>query len=101
MAAREQFFKPGMDKTRDRNGVLIYIAPASQTYAIIGDEAIHQRCDATFWSAMAQSMRGHFQTGAYTGGLREDIARAGELLREHFARRPDDSDELSNRVEII
>jgi len=47
-AAREQFEKLGMTATRERNGVLISVAPRSRVFAILGDEAIHAQCGDSF-----------------------------------------------------
>lgn len=97
-AAQAAFTRLGMEKTRDRNGVLILVAPASQTFAIVGDVAIHEKCGQAFWEELASAMSGSFQRGEFTAGLLAGIGRAGQLLGEHFPRRPDDIDELSNRV---
>lgn len=97
-AAREAFVRLGMTKTRERNSVLLFVAPASQTFAVIGDEAVHQKCGDTFWAELAATISGHFKQGKYNDGLLHGIARAGTLLAEHFPRRPDDADELPNQV---
>ena len=45
--AAEVFFKLGMDKTKDSNGVLIYVAHEDHKFAIIGDKGInHHHCEA-------------------------------------------------------
>jgi uncharacterized membrane protein len=97
-AAQAVFAKLGMTQTRDRNGVLIFVAPASQTFAIIGDEAVHQKCGEAFWRELADVMTGRFKQDDFTGGLLHNNERAGALLAEHFTRRPDDTNELSNTV---
>ncbi|MFZ5495959.1 MAG: TPM domain-containing protein [Verrucomicrobiota bacterium] len=97
-AAQAAFTRLGMEKTRDRNGVLILVAPESQTFAVIGDEGVHRKCGQAFWDELAAAMSGAFQRGKFTAGLLAGIERAGRLLGEHFPRRPDDTDELPNRV---
>ena len=98
-AAQQEFNRLGMANTRDRNGVLIYLAPVPCKFAVIGDTGIHARCGESFWQELAQSMSARFHAGEFTEGIVEGINRAGELLAVHFPRRPDDSDELPNRVE--
>jgi len=98
-AARNEFERLGMTRTRQRNGVLIYLAPRSRTFAVIGDTAIHDRCGGPFWRDLAAAMTGHFQRGDFTGGLVHGINRAGALLAEHFPRTAGDQDELPNKVE--
>jgi uncharacterized membrane protein len=98
-AAQQEFTRLGMTKTRSRNGVLIYLAPRTRKFAVIGDQGVHARCGDTFWQELARSMSTHFRANEFTTGIVQGITRAGELLAEHFPRRPDDSNELPNRVE--
>ena len=42
--AQAHFVQMGMDKTRDRNGVLTFVAPRAHKFAVIGDAAVHARC---------------------------------------------------------
>lgn len=98
-AARLQFERLGMTKTAERNGVLIFLAPRSRTFAVLGDTGVHARCGETFWAELASAMTERFRAGDFTAGLVQGIERAGTLLAEHFPRRDDDSDELPNEVE--
>lgn len=98
-AAQAQFERLGMTRTAARNGVLIFVAPASRTFAIIGDTAIHEKCGEPFWRLLAAAMEIHFKRGEFTEGLVHGIERAGTLLAEHFPRSPDDRNELSNEIE--
>lgn len=97
-AAQDAFTRLGMEKTRDRNGVLILVAPESQTFAIVGDAGVHARCGQAFWDELAAAMSGAFRRGEFTAALQAGIGRAGALLGEHFPRRPDDTNELPNPV---
>jgi uncharacterized membrane protein len=96
--AQAEFLRLGMQKTRERNAVLLFVAPLSQAFAIIGDEGVHQKCGAAFWDELAAAMQANFRAGDYTGALLQGIARAGALLAEHFPRQPDDTDELPDQV---
>jgi uncharacterized membrane protein len=97
--AEKHFERLGMTQTTERNGVLIFLAPRSHTFAIVGDTGIHQKCGNDFWRGVAQTMEQHFKRGEFTEGLVNGVERAGELLAVHFPRRPDDRDELPNQVE--
>ena len=70
-AARAQFEKLDMTKTALRNGVLIYVAPRSQKFAVIGDAGIHERCAPTFWADIAAAMEADFRAGRFTRRHRE------------------------------
>jgi uncharacterized membrane protein len=98
-AAQKHFVRMGMEKTRERNGVLIFVAPRSRKFAVVGDIAVHGRCGDEFWQKLAAEMSGHFQRGQFTSGIVHGIRKAGELLAEHFPHRPDDQNELPDQVE--
>lgn len=88
-----------MTRTAARNGVLIFLAPRSRTFAVIGDTGVHEKCGDTFWRELTAAMSEHFKRGDFTAGLVHGIDRAGALLAEHFPRSPDDRNELPDRVE--
>ena len=98
-AAEKHFERLGMTQTAERNGVLIFLAPRSHTFAIVGDTAIHGKCGDGFWREVAGSMEDYFKRGEFTLGLIKGVEKAGTLLAEHFPRRPGDKDELPNRIE--
>jgi len=98
-AAQREFERLGMTKTAARNGVLIFFAPRSHTFAIIGDSGVHEKCGDTFWQDVAAAMEQQFKAGQFTDGLVTGIERAGVLLSRHFPRSPDDRNELPNAVE--
>ena len=98
-AAGLQFERLGMTRTEERNGVLVYLAPESRRFAIIGDKGIHERCGEAFWHEVAEEMGKEFRDGQFTRGLVHGIHRAGELLARHFPRQPDDRNELPDAVE--
>jgi uncharacterized membrane protein len=99
-AAAVQFEALGMTATSERNGVLIYVAPRSQKFAIIGDTGIHQSCGQPFWQEVAAAMEADFRTGRFTDGIVKGVVRAGEALGTHFPRREGacDINELKDEV---
>jgi uncharacterized membrane protein len=84
LAAQRQFERLGMHHTRHRNGVLIFVAPRSQRFAIYGDTAIHEKCGDAFWQTLRDELVPHFQKGQYTQGLVHAIGKCGDLLAAHF-----------------
>ena len=98
-AARAQFEALGMAQTSERNGVLIYVAPESQTFAVIGDSGIHEHCGAAFWSDVAAAMQDDFRAGRFTDGIVKGVERTGAALAEKFPRtEAADRNELSDDV---
>jgi uncharacterized membrane protein len=97
-AAQAVFSRLNMEKTRERNGVLIFVAPRVNRFAIIGDSAVHAKCGDTFWTEVRDSMAEHFRKSEFTHGIIHGIKKAGTLLSQHFPRRPDDRNELPDDV---
>ena len=97
-AARRWFVRLGMDRTRERNGVLFYLAVDERLFAVIGDAGIHDRVGDAFWEGLRDAMAGAFTAGDHAGGLVRAIGEAGRRLAEHFPRRGDDANELPDEV---
>jgi uncharacterized membrane protein len=91
-AAQEEFMRTGMNKSRERNSVLIFVAPRSHKFAVIGDEAVHAKCGDEFWQKLAEAMTGYFRKSEFTEGIIHGIKKAGELLAQHFPRQPHNRD---------
>lgn len=99
--AAEVFHLFGMFNTKERNGVLIYIAQKSHQFAIWGDAGIHERVGFQFWDAEKQLMREYFQHDQAAEGVCLAITQIGERLREHFPAAADDKNENELPDEII
>ncbi len=82
--ARKAFVRLGMDKTAQRNGVLIFLVPSRKRFAILGDEGIHAKVGQEFWEDVAGCLSAHFMRAEFTEGLVDGIAMVGERLAEHF-----------------
>ncbi len=96
--AQAQFEQLGMAATRERNGVLFFIAPRSRNFAIIGDKGINERCGDAYWQSLVQAVSEAFKKHRHTKGIVHAIHTLGTLLAEHFPRLHDDSDELPNDI---
>jgi uncharacterized membrane protein len=92
------FVRLGMTRTEERNGVLVFVAPASQTIAVIGDRDIHARCGDAFWTAVADAIRDEFRAGRFTDGIVSAVTRVGDELARHFPPGGEDRNELPDVV---
>jgi uncharacterized membrane protein len=97
--AASRFEKLGMSGTQDRNAVLLYFAPRSQQFAIIGAKAVHEKFGAHLWQEIASMMEDKLRGGRYTEAIVSGISMAGNLLARHFPRRTDDRNELPNEID--
>ncbi len=86
VAARERFGKLGMEKTAARNGVLVFLAPESRRFAVVGDQGIHERCGGDdFWQGIvAGTMRPLLKEGRFTDAIIAAVGEVGRVLAEHF-----------------
>jgi uncharacterized membrane protein len=82
--AAELFFGLKMDKTRERNAVLIYIAIKDHQLAIFADEGIHKKTGQEFWQKEVRLMLSDFNKENYAAGLAKVVSEVGEALYEHF-----------------
>jgi uncharacterized membrane protein len=98
VAAQKQFHRLGMQKTRERNAVLIWVTPRARKFAVVGDKAIHQKCGEEFWQQVVDRMRGHFQKEKFSRALVEGIEEIGKPLSTHFPRTPTSSNELPDEI---
>jgi uncharacterized membrane protein len=92
------FKKVGMQKTADRNGVLIYLALKERKFAIIGDTGINSVVPLGFWDNIRDHMKQRFSENLFTEGLAEGIIMAGMLLKEHFPHTKDDVNEITDTI---
>ena len=94
----EQFVDLGMEATKLRNAVLIYVAPASRTFALYADTAAHRHVGQPLVQRLAAEMGEHFRRGDFTGGLEHVLRVLSESLAEAFP--PDASlgNELSDTI---
>ena len=92
------FRKLGMNRTADRNGVLIYLALKERRFAIIGDTGINALVPLGFWDRIRDHMKQRFSENLFTEGLTEGIIMAGEQLKEHFPHARNDINELTDTI---
>ena len=98
--ATQAFEGLGMTATAERNGILIFVAPKSHKFAVLGDSGITSRVGTHPLDEMAASMSEAFRDGRFTDGLVGAVERAGQILADLFPRDEGaaDKDELSNII---
>jgi len=98
MLAQKKFQRLGMYKTRERNAVLIFVAPRAHKFAVVGDQAIHEKCGEQFWQHVVDEMRVHFQNEKFSHALTEAINEVGKVLATHFPRTSANTNELPDEI---
>ena len=96
--ALKEFYRLGMERTRDRTGVLIMVLFSKRKFHIIADEGIHAKVAEGTWDTIAQQMADYFKKEEYRAGICHAVAETGKVLSANFPRKDDDTDELPNDV---
>ena len=97
-AAFKKFHQLKMDKTRLRNGVLVYLSPSDQKAAIFGDKGINEHVRADFWHDALEEMLDSFRRGDITDGICKGVGKTGELIKVLYPVSENDINELSDEV---
>jgi len=73
-----------MDKTEQRNAVLIYVALKDRQLAVFGDEGIHQKVGEEYWNKVVGEMLRSFNSNNYGEGISNCAIQIGDALKENF-----------------
>ena len=83
-AANHEFRKLRLETATDKNSLLIFLAPKSQKFAVVGGTALHEKVGQAWWDDLIALLTRHFKEGRYTDGLVAAIEQAGRALKTHF-----------------
>jgi uncharacterized membrane protein len=98
VAAQKKFHQLRMHLIRERNAVLIFVAPRGHKFAVVGDKAVHEKCGDEFWQRIVEGMRVHFQNEKFSHALVEAINEIGNLLAAHFPKTRSNANELPDQI---
>jgi putative membrane protein len=97
-AAFTEFFTSNLHRTREANGVLIYLSCFEKRVVVLGDRGINEKMGTSGWD----EVRDRIIKGIHEGKAREGICAAvelcGQTLAQHFPFAAGDTNELSNEV---
>jgi uncharacterized membrane protein len=86
--AVKYFTQLEMHQTKQRNGVLIYVATVDRKFAIIGDST-------------KDEMLNQFKYGNMVEGIVTGVKKAGEQLKKYFPYLLDDKNELPDDIAFM
>jgi uncharacterized membrane protein len=97
--AAELFFQLEMQKTDDRNAVLLYVAMKDRQLAVFGDAGIHEKVGNEYWNNEVHKMITNFNRENYAAGISEVVKDIGEALTKNFPFNNDtDKNELPDDI---
>lgn len=88
----------GLDKTKQRNCVLLVLVVTNREFLIYGDEGIHEKVGPDFWSDVRDDLAEAFRQDRFGEGIAHGVRRIGEKLAHYFPLQQDDIDEVSNEI---
>lgn len=97
-AAQAHFRRLGMNQTKHRNAVLIFIAPRARKFAVIGDEAIHRCVGDVVWWHVVSGMEHFLKTGHGTEAVLSAVQEVGRALARHFPADGERGNELPDQI---
>lgn len=96
--AVEIFFGLQMEKTEDRNAVLLYLAMKDRQMAVFADKGIHEKMGSEFWANEVKKMTALFGNAHYGDGIAGIVTEIGVALHYHFPYEDDDKNELPDDI---
>ncbi len=96
--AAKIFRELGLDKTKERNCVLVLFIVTNREFLIHGDQGIHEKVGQGFWDDIRDKMAAAFKQDEFGEGISEGVCLIGERLSQYFPYQRDDIDEISNEI---
>ena len=96
--AEDEFIRAGIANTAEKTGVLIFILLSEKQFYILADEKISHKVSQQTFDLIANEMSNQFKSGKFSTGIINCINILSELLSRNFPIKPNDLDELSNKI---
>jgi putative membrane protein len=97
-AAFMQFYSSGLYHTRESNGIEIYLSVFERRVVVIADKGIHEKMGNPHWDEVRDRIVQGIRAGRSREGICAAIEICGKALAQHFPRRPDDVNELPDKI---
>ncbi|MHC1738941.1 MAG: TPM domain-containing protein [Ignavibacteriaceae bacterium] len=98
--AKKEFYRLGMNRTKDKTGILIFILFEERRFYVLADKAINEVFTQNTWISVTEIMKTNFAKGEFAQGLISAVTLIGATLKNHFPIKPDDVNEISNKIII-
>jgi uncharacterized membrane protein len=97
--AAEIFFSLKMDKTEQRNAVLVYVAMKDRQLAVFGDAGIHEKVGVEYWNKVVAEMLSGFNSNNFAESIANCVIQIGQALQREFPYNKDtDKNELPDDI---
>jgi putative membrane protein len=96
--ALRAFYEKGLYRTRDENGILIFISILERKVWILGDRGVNLKIPPETWQSHANEISLGIREGRPCDALCAVIENCGRVLVEQFPRKEDDTNELPDEL---
>jgi len=96
--AEQLFVSLGVTETRERSGILVLLSSLERRVELLADRGIYQQLGGEVWNQLVAELSVSIKNGAAKAGLERLLAQLGDELAARYPVRPDDTNELSNRI---
>lgn len=99
--ALRHFTESGVYSTRDHTGILIFISLMEKRVELLADQGISEKIPQDEWDDLVAALSRAMRDGQLADGLCTAVDSCGKKLSKHFPIKSDDSNELSDSVDIL
>jgi putative membrane protein len=97
-SATFHFFARGLFRTREENGVLIYLSIFEGKVWVLGDRGIDAAAPAGFWQEIVDQVVAGIREGRQTTAICEAVRMVGRVLAEKYPKAGNGINELPNVI---
>lgn len=97
-AAITSFYREKLYRTRDQNGILIFISVLERRVYILGDRGIDAKINDNGWQDIVSGLTAGIRRGKQGEALLAAVNQVGEILKQHFPIQEGDRNELHNLI---
>lgn len=97
-AAVTAFFSEKLYKTRQENGILLFISVLERRVWILADSGINNLISPEQWQEIVAHISSGIRQKRQCDAICEAIQQVGDILAQHFPPTPDDHNELHNLI---
>jgi uncharacterized membrane protein len=90
----------GVDRTRGRNGVLLFLVMRKKRFEIVADDGVDEKVGSNTWTEIARRITEAIEREGFEAGVCRGVALLGGALAPHYPREKGDVDELPDRPRV-
>ena len=99
--AMRHFIESGTCYTKDRTGILIFISEMERRVILIADKGISDIISQDRWNNIVSTVTSGIKSGNISTSIIAAVTECGQILSKEFPIAADDTDELSNDIQIL